>query len=125
MLIRIDTLAPWRGEPLNGIKHPKHIETLWSVEELATIGLVQVVKAVIPEGHRTVGEPSWDATGQEFRVTELIPPPTPEELSVEDARELDGIFSKRVLVKTLFGLAKQTRPTLTMAEFREWIEGLS
>lgn len=31
--------SPWNGEPIGGIKHPPSIETLWSDQDLAAIGL--------------------------------------------------------------------------------------
>lgn len=125
MLIRTDTLQPWRGERLsNGILYPKNIEQLWPVTDLLEIGLVVEIKFVLLTGWHFTGSSTWDITGQEFRPTEQIPPPTQAELDEDDAHELDFIFSKRVLLKILFNLAKETSPTLTKAQFRTWIEGL-
>lgn len=39
MLRFIKTEERWTGEPINGIRHPRNIEKLWSDEELAAIGL--------------------------------------------------------------------------------------
>ena len=41
MLIHIDTQEDWNPKlPIDGIRHPKNIESLWSTEELAAIGLM-------------------------------------------------------------------------------------
>jgi hypothetical protein len=125
MLIRTDTLVPWKGEPLSGLKHPKNIEKLWTVQELADVGLVVAIPLDIPPGHRRIGPISYNAAGQSFAATELIPPPTPAELDADDVKELNRIFSQRVLLKILYALAKDARPALTRPEFRAWIEGLS
>ena len=39
MLRFIDTKAEWKGEPVNGLRHPPNIEQLWSDKELKAIGL--------------------------------------------------------------------------------------
>lgn len=55
MLVYISTLATWAGEPINGYRHPENIETLWSDEDLAAIGLARPTPFVLPEGKQTVG----------------------------------------------------------------------
>lgn len=79
MLVRSDTLTRWRLEPLNGISHPRNIETLWSDAELAAIGLYRVVPFVLPEGKRKVSGPTYeivDGKAVESFVVEDIPPLT-------------------------------------------------
>lgn len=39
MLRFIETEERWAGGPINGIRHPRNIEQLWSDEELAAVGL--------------------------------------------------------------------------------------
>lgn len=39
MLRNIKTKVLWKGEAVNGIRHPKNIERIWSISELASIGL--------------------------------------------------------------------------------------
>lgn len=77
MLIRLDTLQPWTGEPVvyktdvadlhrrDGtietvtvtpytfeVRHPLNIEQLWTADELRALGLVKPVPFVLPEGKR-------------------------------------------------------------------------
>lgn len=40
--------SPWNGEPINGIKYPLIIESLWSDVELAAIGLQKTPVPVEP-----------------------------------------------------------------------------
>jgi hypothetical protein len=84
MLIRTDTLQPWRGETLKGVRHPPNIEALWNAQALAAIG---VVKA-IPEGFRAVGPASYAADGMETIPQEPIPEPTAEKIDAEKEERL-------------------------------------
>ena len=46
-----DTFEPWRGEPIDDIRHPLVIETAWSETELADIGLYEPAAAdPVPDG---------------------------------------------------------------------------
>lgn len=47
MLVKIDTLEPWRGERIGGKTLPSNIEALWSDAELKTVGLAKVERAKI------------------------------------------------------------------------------
>lgn len=47
MLRHIESGVIWNGEAINGIRHPRDIETKWSAEELAFIGL-EVYNNVLP-----------------------------------------------------------------------------
>jgi len=45
----------WRGEPINGIRHPKNIEKIWTDAELEAIGLCRPAPFdPLPEGHIAV-----------------------------------------------------------------------
>ena len=74
MLIRTDTLRPWRGEALEGVRHPSNIEFVWTAQERATARLVRQVPATIPQGFHRIGPSTWDAAGVETIPTEPIPP---------------------------------------------------
>lgn len=48
MLIHTQTGLPWSAdEPINGVRYPLNIETLWTDDELATVGLAR--PAPLPE----------------------------------------------------------------------------
>ncbi|OCC05110.1 hypothetical protein BA190_09345 [Labrys sp. WJW] len=86
MLVRISTLQPWRGEPIDDIQHPAIIEQLWSPFELAAVDLAVPGAFVVPPGKVTVGEPYYvmSETGfvmTKYDVADAPPPPVPEELS--------------------------------------------
>ncbi len=94
MLIRSDTLQPWRGEPIAGVRHPRNIEQLWTDEELAKVGLYLAVPFGLPEGKRRIGEPSYaivDGAAIETYAVEDVPPQLPPEkhpieLEIEDLK---------------------------------------
>lgn len=122
MLIRTDTLQPWRGEPLAGVRHPSNIEVLWTAPALAAIGLVFAKPAAIPEGHRRSGPSTYLEDGSEVIPSEPVPPPTPEELDVEKERTLDShlaslafrvLFDHENRIRSLEG-----RPAATPQQFR-------
>jgi hypothetical protein len=126
MLIRTDTLVPWRGEALNGVKHPKNIEVLWTVEDLAAVGLVKAIPFEIPEGYHATGSSTYDATGQESRPIEAIPPKTPTEIADELASRIDLlVLQDRIENQVLFALYANNNPTSDWADYRAWIEGFA
>lgn len=55
----INTEAIWQGERIDGILYPRNIEQLWTVEELAAIGLEKHVPVIVPVA------PDNDAVNQE------------------------------------------------------------
>ncbi len=123
MLIRTDTLTPWEGERLSdGVLYPKNIEKLWSVEELAAIGLVPMVPFVVPDGHMIIGEATYDATGQQTYPTEPIPPPTPEEIAADKAEAMDGVFRSWATTKLLFYLGQAQGLFNSLEEMRAWVD---
>ena len=75
MLIRTDTLKPWRGEPLNDITHPLNIEDVWTDGELAAVGLVKAKPFVVPDGKQIVAgsEPTYAEDGAETYPVEDTP----------------------------------------------------
>jgi len=89
MLIRKDTLRPWEGEVLGELRHPLNIEQVWTVEELAAIGLVKAVHAVLPQGMmRLPGPATYDINGVETIPFGPFPEPTPEEIEENIQRRL-------------------------------------
>lgn len=63
-----DGITPWTGEAINDVRYPLNIESLYSAEELAALGLYSVPNPVIPDGKRAVnmrigvvqGRPAWE-----------------------------------------------------------------
>lgn len=50
MLIKIETGKPWdASEPINEVRYPLNIETLWTDGELAAIGLARPAPPAEPE----------------------------------------------------------------------------
>ena len=127
MLIRTDTLQPWDRKRLaDGILYPRNIEELWSDAALLAIGLVTMTPKAMPDGHRRTGPSTYGITGQEDYPTELIPPPTLEEIAEDRENETVNILDKNpILGRILFYLAKETRPSLTREQFATWIRGLA
>jgi len=122
MLIRTDTLVPWTGEPLNGIKHPKNIEVMWIVEELAAVGLVKAIPFVVPGGWRSTGATTWDANGVATRPIEIIPPPTPEEIEALRLHRLDAVFGSEAVIKLLYYLGAEQGMFNGLDDMRAWVE---
>ena len=93
MLVRLDTFAPWAGEPLptlvddeiQPIVHPRNIEQLWSTAELAAIGLAIPVPFPTPEGKVRVGSASYELVEGEvheiYAVEDAPPPAVPFSIS--------------------------------------------
>jgi hypothetical protein len=44
------TFTYWSGQPIGGVTHPSSIETLWSSQELAAVGLYVPASPDIPDG---------------------------------------------------------------------------
>ncbi len=121
MLIRTDTLVPWKQERLNGIAYPRSIEKLWTVEELAAIGLVAKIPFILPAGMRRVGPVTYNPAGQEVVSYEPIPQPTPEEKAERKAQEIERLIEMEdTLSKALFALSGQPN----IADYQTWLEEL-
>jgi hypothetical protein len=77
----------WRGEAIDGKRHPINIEDLWTAEDLAAIGLFKPEEPEIPEGKVIVGQ----RVAREDGVVKIIyqfqdsppPPPPPPDLVAE------------------------------------------
>ncbi len=123
MLINVNTLLPWNHKDrLDGILYPSNIEKLWSVEELAVIGLVKEVPFLVPAGYRTTGPSTWDQNGVETRPVELIPLPTPEEIEAQKTAQLDGIFGDQAIIKLLYYLGQEQGMFNSLEAMRAWVD---
>ncbi len=123
MLINVNTLLPWdRKDRLDGILHPSNIEKLWSVEELAAIGLVKEIPFIAPPSYRVTGPATWDQFGVETRPIELIPVPTPEELEARKAAQLDSVFSDTAIIKLLYYLGQEQGMFNSLEAMRTWVD---
>lgn len=81
MLVRLETLTPWNGEPLSGLRHPANIEALWSADELAAIGLAKPKPFSVPDGKVAVGPVTYvlvNGSVEESREVEDAPNPVPQ-----------------------------------------------
>jgi hypothetical protein len=71
----------WKGEPINGKRHPPNIELLWKPEELAAIGLYVPTDPGVPPGKVILGERVTRENGRVVKVYQFedaplpIPPP--------------------------------------------------
>lgn len=54
-LFNAGNYSPWKGEPIDGVRHPLNIETLWSDDDLAAAGLFKAVDPGIPDGKIATG----------------------------------------------------------------------
>lgn len=93
MLVNRKTLTVWNGsDPINGIKYPPNIGTLWSAEELAAIGLHTPVDMVVPEDQEKVGAPFYQETDTGvMRVWNLQKKIiTPEQVNAERDRRIQA-----------------------------------
>lgn len=82
--------VPWNGEPIDGVIHPRSIETLWSSEELEAIGLFNPEDLYeVPEGYRVVSRTLTRVNGEVVwaYVVEPIPARTPADIDLT-ARQL-------------------------------------
>lgn len=66
------TYVTWLGEPINSVRHPTTIETAWSAEDLAAIGLYQPTPAGdVPEGKVSTGVEVKTVDGRPAYVHQL------------------------------------------------------
>lgn len=65
----------WDYGPIEGIRHPKNIESLWTAEELAVVSLYKLVDGGTPEGMKSTGSTIQRVNGVVTRVHthEVIP----------------------------------------------------
>jgi hypothetical protein len=77
----------WAGEPIDDVRHPLGIETAWTAEELATIGLyVPAAADPVPEGKVSMGMTVEDVAGVPTYVHQLRDRTLAE--ATEEARRL-------------------------------------
>lgn len=95
MLVRGDTLEPWKGERLaDGITYPLNIEQLWTEQEVNAIGLHYTLPFVLPSGQQIVAgsSPSYtlvENKAQESYPTEGIPKATLREYSAQQRLDVE------------------------------------
>jgi hypothetical protein len=105
MLVMIETLQPWRGEPLKktisakemavfdpkrlvkgqkqyevSVRHPLNIELLWSDEELAAIGLAKAIPFKVEDDTKRIvgGTMRYEMKGNKmYEVFDLEDKPAP------------------------------------------------
>lgn len=100
MLIRSDTLQPWRGERLASGYHPLNVEQLWPDADLLAAGLERYAPFVLAAGQRIIGNRRWERSGGtivELYDVEDIPPPTVEEIAARRDDEVEGIDGETVV----------------------------
>lgn len=110
MLIRTDTLQPWRGEPVADLRLPSNAESLWTDGELAAVNLVRCKPFIIPKGKQTVtgGEPTYAEDGTETYPVEDAPITRPSVFkgTVQDriieAGKVDDAYAALTANPTLF-----------------------
>jgi hypothetical protein len=51
----LEGFSPWKGEPINGILHPRDIEQKWTASELAAVGLFAPLDPGVPADKTVVG----------------------------------------------------------------------
>lgn len=50
------SFKPWFGEELDGVWHSRNIESLWTEEELAAVGLFKAIVPEPPPGKHSVAD---------------------------------------------------------------------
>lgn len=69
--------TPWNGEVIDNTIYPLNIETLWTDEELAKIGLFPLTNADIPLNKVATDWRIEDVEGEPVRTPTLIDTPKP------------------------------------------------
>lgn len=96
--------APWVGQPIADILHSREIETRWTPEALAAIGLFVPVDPGVPEGHRQIGARTVARVNDVVTfvyVTEPIPDPVPGDFILSDRQLRLGLIGAGVLPSTV------------------------
>jgi len=79
--------VPWVGQAIENIVYPREIESLWTPEELATVGLYAPEVPGIPEHMQIVSQTVERIKGVVQFVFLLEPMPHPTKADVDDERE--------------------------------------
>ena len=71
-----NNFTEWTGYAIDGIKHPRNIDSLWSNTELAEISLYRFTPFSVPANERRVGSASYEWSGntviQAFQTETII-----------------------------------------------------
>lgn len=71
-----DAYELWNGEPINGVRHPKNIESVWSKEDLEAAGFHIVDLPVVPNGQKVTDQAIVEVEGKpvvEYTLVEESP----------------------------------------------------
>lgn len=85
----------WKGEPIDGIAHPREIEQLWTSAELAAVRLFVPADPGVPPGKRVVHTEVvllGDVVTYWYEL-EDIPPLTPSDVNLTDRQLRIGLLS--------------------------------
>jgi len=104
--------VPWKGEPINGISHPRNIEQLWSDAELQNIGLYKLIPGDdIPEGKEIQSESIQWVNGQ-VKVVRIFQ-------DVDMSRRRDSMEISRLQLKAIllqYGLLSAVQAMIDAAD---------
>lgn len=98
-----DGFELWLGEPVNGVRHPPNVETLWTPAELEAVGLYKPVETPVPEGKAIVSETVARVDGVVRYVYTLTdaPPPDPNDFPLSDRQLRLGLVMSGVSLDTI------------------------
>lgn len=84
----------WTGEPINGIRHPMNIETLWTPQELAAVGLYVPAETPVPSGKIATSTGVFRVNGVVSYVHTLgdAPAPDPADFPLSDRQLRLGLI---------------------------------
>jgi len=101
-------LVPWRGEPINGLRHPPNIEDLWSADELAAVGLYKPQESVVADGFRIMNTTVEEVDGEVKFVHELeeIPAPSPIDFPLSDVDLRLGLIAAGHSIESIEAIIK-------------------
>ncbi|WP_395448697.1 hypothetical protein ACHMW7_28485 [Aminobacter sp. UC22_36] len=112
-----NNFRPWQGEPINDVTHPRDIEQVWSVAELAAVGLFAPAPAeAVPEGKVAISIAVQRLAGVVRYVNDLAdapPPPVPNSISPLQARKALRVAGFKAAVDAYVA-------TLPEADQEEW-----
>lgn len=107
-----DTPVSWKGEPINGISHPRNIEQLWSDAELQNIGLYKLIAGDnIPEGKEIQSESIQWVDGQ-VKVVRIFQ-------DIDMTRRRDSMEISRLQLKAIllqYGLLNSVQAMIDSAD---------
>ena len=92
--------VPWTGGIIGGVVHPPIIESLWTADQLATIGLyVPAAADAVPEGKRVVSTDvrRVNSVVKFVHTLEDIPAPHPSDLGLTKRQLRLGLLQAGIL----------------------------